>query len=219
MMREALEDLRDIRQDCDEPEEQYSKSLNTAIFRYGNVHGEDEKMAMYVDGLSDNIRTIVERHKESTNRHDFTFEDLCHFAKLEDTANRAIMAQLTPTCSGSNKKTPRLVPRPQPRGGVSHRTQLNALNEKEGADRLEGRVPVLLIDDQVAAATGKRTEDKLVESAQDESPADDELYLIDNREIRRKLPSCIKVDDGHTARVGWIEKRSLYATRATRMTI
>lgn len=112
------------------------------------------------------------------------------------------MAQITPTRAVSSKTTTCLVPRPKPRGGVPHSPQLKALTAQEGADRLERRVPVPLIDDKVTAATGETMDDKLVESAQGEAPAYDELYQIDNSGIRGKLPTGIRFNDGRTARVG-----------------
>ena len=103
-MREVLADLRNIKQNANESEESYRKRLNEAIFRCGNVHTEDEKMTLYVDGLSETIRMVVARYRETIHRRDLTFEELCHYAKSEDDAYRARfkhVASILP--SGSNR--------------------------------------------------------------------------------------------------------------------
>lgn len=67
-MRRVLEDLRNIRQGETEVEEEYRKRTNEAVFRCGKVHSEDEKITLYIDGLSDTTRTVVARYQESGNR-------------------------------------------------------------------------------------------------------------------------------------------------------
>ena len=51
-------------------------------------------MTYYVDGLNDNIRMVVDRHRENIPRWDLTFEGLCHFDRSEDDAQRALMEQI-----------------------------------------------------------------------------------------------------------------------------
>lgn len=65
------------------------KILNKTVFRCGNVHSEDEKITRYIDGLSDTIRTVVTRYRESEHRNEMTFESLLHFSKSEDEAYHA----------------------------------------------------------------------------------------------------------------------------------
>ena len=206
-MREALENLRQTQQNPDELEQEYRKRLSNAIFRCGNVHSEDEKMMLYVDGLSDTIRMPVARFRESIPRKELTFEDLCQFANAEDTTNRARMAQLKPITQprvGLERTVPRSIPRPQPRGETINKPQFNALVEEE-------RTPVLLINDQVSPPVDATPSDKQVDLAEEEPELGEDLYLIDDKGMRRKLPPRINFDDGRTSRVGWIvsEKKKL----------
>lgn len=80
-MREVLEDLRNVREKADEVEEGYFKRLKNSIFRCGNINNEDEKMSIYVDGLSDTVLMEVARYLESGNQRDLTFERLCQYVK------------------------------------------------------------------------------------------------------------------------------------------
>lgn len=67
------------------------KKFDRDIYRWGNVHGEEEKMNLSFDRLSDSIRMSLARYGESKSRRDLTFEDLYYFAKSEDTATRSRM--------------------------------------------------------------------------------------------------------------------------------
>ena len=85
-MREAMDNLRSIRQGDTETEESYWKRFYEAINRCGNVHNEGKKITLYIDGLTSTIRTIVVRHRESVSLRDLTFEDI---ARTEDEADGA----------------------------------------------------------------------------------------------------------------------------------
>lgn len=41
--------------------EEYRERLNEAVLQFGNVHREDEKIDLSIDGLSENIWTTVVR--------------------------------------------------------------------------------------------------------------------------------------------------------------
>lgn len=82
-MREELENLRSIRQHDDKLEESYRKHSNQAIRSCGNFHEDDEKMTMFIDGLSKTIQAMVARRRESVPRRYLTFEDLLHFSRSE----------------------------------------------------------------------------------------------------------------------------------------
>lgn len=88
-MRERLENLRSVSQRDEELEKAYRKCFNKAVHRFGNATDLDEKMKLYIDGLSKIIRTIAARNRESVPRRERTFEDLVHFASSEDEAVRA----------------------------------------------------------------------------------------------------------------------------------
>ena len=73
-IREAMDNLRSIRQGDTETEESYWKRFHDAINRCGNVQNEGEKITLYIDGLTSTIRTIVARHRENVSRCDLIFE-------------------------------------------------------------------------------------------------------------------------------------------------
>lgn len=85
-MREVLEHLSNIRWDETEVEEEYRKKLNQAVFGCGNIYSADEKITLYINGLSGTIRTVVARYHESVHRCKPTFETIAHFTKFEDQA-------------------------------------------------------------------------------------------------------------------------------------
>lgn len=45
-------------------------------FICGNVHNEDKKMTVFVDGLDNSIRTVVARFRDNESRYEITFERL-----------------------------------------------------------------------------------------------------------------------------------------------
>lgn len=67
------------------------------MFSRGNVHSEYEKMTLYVDWWSDMIRIVAVLLRHSTNRSDFNFESLTHFAMSEDEQYRPRLRQLPKT--------------------------------------------------------------------------------------------------------------------------
>lgn len=92
---EVLEDLRNLHQGEMEVEEVYQKRLNEAFFRCRNVHREDEKITLYINGLSETIQAVVDRYRERIHRLQLTFESFTHFAKSEDEAYCARARHLT----------------------------------------------------------------------------------------------------------------------------
>lgn len=65
-IREAVNDLQNIRQRSGEDEAKYSSRLNEAAYRCGNVHTEPEKMTFFINGLVPEIQSIVARKREET---------------------------------------------------------------------------------------------------------------------------------------------------------
>ena len=88
-IRDAIHHLRSLRQDDKESERTFATRVNEAVYRCGNVHEEDEKMTFYVDGLQQEIRTVVARHREHSFRDEMTFELLVQFAQDEGDAVRS----------------------------------------------------------------------------------------------------------------------------------
>lgn len=83
-MREVLEDIRNVKEEQEEVEEDSLKRLNDAIFRCGNIHSEYEKITLYVNGLSNTIVMLVSHYLDSGQHCYLTFEILCYFDKSED---------------------------------------------------------------------------------------------------------------------------------------
>lgn len=82
-MSEALEDLRNIKQNPEEVREKYRKTLNKSILWCGNIHSEDVKITNPLP------RSVVKHHsygsyREIVHRRHLTLESLFHFAKSED---------------------------------------------------------------------------------------------------------------------------------------
>lgn len=85
-MREMLEDLCKFKQKADKTEDEYRKRLNGAIVRCGNFHSEDEKIILYLDGLSTTINIKVSHHLENIHLSELTFESFRHLAETQDEA-------------------------------------------------------------------------------------------------------------------------------------
>lgn len=58
-------------------------SRYSAVYRWGNVHGEVDKMSVLINGLSRSIKTIVARYRETQLRRLLTYNALVHFSKDE----------------------------------------------------------------------------------------------------------------------------------------
>lgn len=54
----------------------FSSRVNLAAFKCGNIHDEDEKMTLFIDGLDDSTRTVVARFRDNEHRHKMTYERL-----------------------------------------------------------------------------------------------------------------------------------------------
>lgn len=88
-MPEVLEYLRNIGQGEIEVAEEYRKRLKKAVLRCGNVQSKDEKINLYIDGLSGTTGKMVRRYQESVHRREMIFESLAHFKKAKYEAYRA----------------------------------------------------------------------------------------------------------------------------------
>ena len=88
-LREAVDNLRNLRQERNETETEFSIRINEAAHRCGNVHAENEKMTFFVNGLLPEIQPRVIRFREEQPRYDLTFERLVQTARDEGNATRA----------------------------------------------------------------------------------------------------------------------------------
>lgn len=78
-----------IRQGHNGVKEVYGKSVTEVVLLFGNVHREDNKIAVYIDRLYDKIGTVVIVFLESLKGTVLKFEVLVYFPKLKDEACRA----------------------------------------------------------------------------------------------------------------------------------
>lgn len=60
--------------------------MNEAVFHCVNVRSEDEKIPLFIDGLSETICRVVSRCRESVHSRKMNFESLVHFEKSDDEA-------------------------------------------------------------------------------------------------------------------------------------
>lgn len=67
-MLEALEKLRNVKEKANKDEDQYRKQLNKAMLKCGNVHSKDEKIILYLDGISTTNNMVVAHHRETFHR-------------------------------------------------------------------------------------------------------------------------------------------------------
>lgn len=107
---EVLEDLQEVKLKVHKKEDAYRKGLNESIFRCHNVHSGDEKITLYVYGLSRTSHMVVSHHRENVHIRDLTFESLCQFAKSEDEAYRAPLHNITFNVKNQQLKEPSIRP-------------------------------------------------------------------------------------------------------------
>ena len=125
-IRNAVNNLRNIRQQPREEEMEYSGRLNDAAHRCGNVYDEIDKMTFFVNGLLPSIQTIVARYRESQSRRDLSYEELVQFAQDEGDSHRARTSNLRVAKIVSNKNNDKVVHFMEPSIGTS-----NDNNEEE----------------------------------------------------------------------------------------
>ncbi len=88
-IRDAVNLLRDIRQQATENETQFATRLNKYAYRCANVFDEHQKITFFVNGLPPTIQSLVARYRESQPRHSITFNRLVLYARDEGDACRA----------------------------------------------------------------------------------------------------------------------------------
>ena len=80
-IRAAVLALRDVRHHPTEDEQTYSGRLAKAEIRCGNIHTQDEKKTLFIDGLLSAIKAIVSRHRETHNEQ--AYLELLQHAQVE----------------------------------------------------------------------------------------------------------------------------------------
>ena len=86
-IRAAVLALRDVRQHPTGDEQKYSGRLAKAEIRCGNIHTQDEKKTLFIDGLLPAIKAIVSRHRETHDEE--AYLELLQHAQAEGDTYRA----------------------------------------------------------------------------------------------------------------------------------
>ena len=180
----AIRDLRDIRQQSNETELEYAARINDAAYRCGGVHGETEKMDLFVEGLLPSTRTMVSRHRESQPRWSLTYDSLVRFAREEGENHRA----RTTTARG----------------------QKIIIRQKRGVNFVEPQSPTgqdEYVDEEVHLIDG----DSLPTDELPSGTSQETVLYVDNHgsktgNTRLVAPQRVPFDASHN-RPGWAEKK------------
>ncbi len=88
-MREAVNNIRTLKQRMGEDEVEFGARINEAAHKCGNAFSEEDKMTYFVDGLHTTIQSIVSSWRETQSRKEITYSKLMLKARDEGTAYRA----------------------------------------------------------------------------------------------------------------------------------
>ena len=88
-IREALHDIRNMRQMQNETETAFSCRVNHAAYRCGNVFAEHEKISIFVNGLIPEIWSVIARARDDTPRPMLNYLMLVQRAQDEGDVYRA----------------------------------------------------------------------------------------------------------------------------------
>ena len=102
-IRNATNELRNVRQTPDEDELAFGARMNHAAYHFGNIHEDDEIITFFIDGLRAETTKLVTRFRENQYRKYLKFERIIQFAQDEGGYFRA-MAPLLGTLNPSAVK-------------------------------------------------------------------------------------------------------------------
>ena len=148
-IREATIALRDTKQPEDETEVQFDTRLNKAFHRCGNVHGRDDRMAYFVDGLTPAIKELVARHREANSR--CTYLDLVTFAKAEGEAYRARLPQRNRSILDSRTRQEKMRSNAKTRGNAML-LQSSADSREDTLQEVDGDGNMYLLNEELISA-------------------------------------------------------------------
>lgn len=77
---ETPDDLEDVCQAETENDTAFAARLHNAAYRCGNVHEEDRKINLYINGLLPVLTTIVQRFQNATPRSELSMERIAQFS-------------------------------------------------------------------------------------------------------------------------------------------
>lgn len=78
---EALDDFEDVFQTENESETSFVARFNNKVYRYGNVHAEDDKIDLYIKGLLPMLMTIVQFFRNETQHSEPRMERIGQFSR------------------------------------------------------------------------------------------------------------------------------------------
>ena len=119
-MREAVIRVQELKQKLNEDELSYNARLSHAVYRCGNVFGEAQKITFFVNGLLPDIRSRVDRHRESIPRHAVRYNMIVQYARDEGESVRAQAATA----------------RPVKRQALTYQSQANLLDHADDSSRV-----------------------------------------------------------------------------------
>ena len=196
-LREAVNAVRDVKQQAGETENAYNIRLNNACDRCGNAFDQADKMTFFVNGLMDSIRSIVARFRESMPRGELTYTDLVSYAQDEGDAHRARFSglRILRTSKSTTLPTKReLQPKTSSRG--AHFLEVGTTHDSEEAQDIlvlpEDSVPTSELPSTVGTSTTNRSEEQLLMTG-----------------IQRTPPAPLAFGDrnSNTTRVGWVDRQ------------
>ena len=227
VIRNAISELMNIRQQPGEDESTYAGKLSTALARCGNVHDEPTIMTMFVNGLQPSIRTTVSRFREDHHRGEMTFARLTQEAQDVGNTFRLQMAQFH---AGPARSTRAALARAAA-AKAAQESKLQLIEPSLGQDEATADEDLLLVDLTPEADTSVNT-DSLPSTADEQQAVEEALLLFRHRQRNnrnqqggqqktptapgnsptlpivdgRAQPVPIAHEQGNTPRVGWEAK-------------
>lgn len=137
-------------------EQDHGKLLNNAVFSFGNAHSNDEKMTLYVYGLSNTIYTVVVRYREVVHRRHLPLGSLCHYARSEDAYHAHFMnfACSLPTNQACGVLLPspsiessRATPRSQKNVVTRRQSPITSLGSEQSGDG-KNEEPIMVVKEE-----------------------------------------------------------------------
>lgn len=157
-------------------------------------------MNLYIDGLSDNIRTVVARYRENVHCRYFTFERLCNFAKSKYEVYSACVCNITSSAPStqSHVRSTGMLRRPQPKVVTRRHNEVKFVETDPTVE--EKHAHSMNEDNEGATFT--------METSTVPGDPNGELYKIGRDSQRRRVaPQLFNYDTGGTTCDGWVENK------------
>ena len=212
----ALLALRDVRQRDGETELDYNTRLNKAERRCGNPHTVEDRITIFIDGLTPAVKPLVYRYREENPSA--TYLQVLQKARAEGEARRAATPQ--------RRASPLLSPRklsPQVRQPALRRPgrdrRSNLLLEDTHSPPMSGDIVRSLENDYdnvhyMDEHSTSMPSTEFVTAEGTEPPQEDSLLAFERARNRTVRPAHVPYSEyDHTtrhSRPGWVDRRSGY---------